>query len=150
MAVLCLSYVLFKVMPWCNFWGFLPFALMVLQLLHGLRDCSMVWGLGEGEDTLRMYLILMSMSRQGDCRELNSVTMQRRFPSPTCCLTHCELRDIVSPFLFNFPIYLLLFNFLYFIYMLLCLVRRLPNILNRDFWNNWIWLIIVTLVIVLL
>lgn len=96
MAVLCFSSVLFKVMPWCNFWGFLPFVLMVLQLLHGLRDCFMVRDIGGGAGTLRIHLSLMSMPSQCDLRELNSIT-QRLLSSPTFCLAPCELRQLMCP-----------------------------------------------------
>lgn len=105
MAVLCISSVLFKVMPWSNFRGFLPFVLMVLQLLHGLRDCFMVQDIGGGAGTLRIHLSLMSMPSECDHRELSSMT-QRVLSSPIFCLNPCELRQLMWPrfcFIFLFP-----------------------------------------------
>lgn len=134
MAVLCLSHVLFKVMPWCNFWGFLPFVLMVLQLLHKsqrlLWGMRFRWGRTYSEDLSDPNVDAMTLWLQGV--EFSDTEVFPVPPAASLC-EHCELTDIVSPFLFNFPIYLLLFNFLFFTCMLLYLVRRLCNSFNRTF-----------------
>lgn len=148
MAVLCLSHVLFKVVPWCNFRGFLPFALMVLQLLHKsqrlLWGMRFRWGRTYSEDLSDPSVDAMTVC---DCRELNSVI--QRF-SQSHLLPH-SVSTVSSQILC--PPFCLIFLFIccssIFSSLHICWLGDYVTVSTEHFWNNWIWLIIVTLEIVL-
>lgn len=116
-----------------NFWGFLPSVLMVLQVLHAIRDYSVVRDACRAADTQRIHLSQMSAPSQHDCGELHSGTLAF-LSSPTLCLTPGELRQIICyPFQSHPPVTLLLFSFPLCGYIFLYLLMRQPNNVNKAF-----------------